>query len=69
MSEMKTVQYPLISIFFGIGYYYLKISDRFPGILRARLGFDHEPSGEIYYNIQVAPWLYFTPDLQIVGSA
>jgi len=53
----------------GIGYYYLKISDHLPRILRARFGLDHEQGGEIYYNIQVAPWLHFTPDLQIVGPA
>src|SRR5437016_9792761 len=36
----------------GIGYYYLKISDHLPRILRARFGLDHEQGGEIYYNIQ-----------------
>src|SRR5262245_23164973 len=53
----------------GIGYYYLKLSDDLPRLLRRRLGLDHNQGGELYYNFEVAPWLHLTPDLQIVGQA
>ena len=53
----------------GIGYYYLKLSDDPPHILRNRLGLDHDQGGEIFYNIAVAPWLHLTPDLQIISPA
>jgi porin len=53
----------------GIGYYYLKMSDNLPRILRNRLGLDHGQGGELYYNIEVARWLHITPDLQIIRPA
>jgi porin len=53
----------------GIGYYYMKLSDHLPRLLRNRLGLDHQQGGELYYNFQVTPWLHLTPDLQIVGQA
>lgn len=54
---------------FGIGYYYLKLSDDLPRIVRRRLLRDHDQGGEIFYNIEIAPWLHVTPDLQILGPA
>jgi porin len=53
----------------GIGYYYVKVSDNLPRILRNRLGLDHGQGGELYYNIEVARWLHVTPDLQIIRPA
>jgi porin len=58
---------------FGIGYYYMKISDELrdtlPPLLRTRLGLEHEQGVELFYNVAVTPWLHVTPDLQFVDSA
>lgn len=47
---------------FGAGYYYLDFSDDIP----ARLGIGSEQGVELYYNIEVFPWLHITPDIQII---
>ena len=52
---------------FGIGYYYLNITDKLPKLDQPRL--DDEQGVEIYYNIAVTPWLHITPDIQIVNPA
>jgi len=52
---------------FGVGYYYLAVSDKLPPIVRRRLG--DEKGVELYYNIAVTPWLHITPDLQIIDPA
>jgi len=58
---------------FGIGYYYMKISndlrDTFPPLLINRAGLDHEQGVELFYNIAITPWLHVTPDLQFIDSA
>jgi porin len=58
---------------FGIGYYYMKISDdlrgTLPPLLRDRLGLDHEQGVEIFYNLALTPWLHVTPDLQFIDAA
>jgi porin len=47
---------------FGVGYYYANLSDDLPAILGA-----HSEQGvEVYYNIEVTPWLHVTPDLQVI---
>ena len=53
----------------GVGYYYLKLSDDLPRVLRNRLVLDHDQGGELFYNIVVTPWLHLTPDLQIISPA
>jgi porin len=45
----------------GIGYFYSAASDRFPWYM-----YDDEQGCELYYNIEAAPWLHITPDLQMV---
>ena len=45
---------------FGIGYYHLNMSDDLPGLRHSEQGI------EIYYNIEVTPWLHISPDLQVV---
>ena len=47
---------------FGVGYYYLNMSDDMP----AFLGMNAEQGVEMYYNIEVTPWLHITPDLQVI---
>lgn len=47
---------------FGIGYYYLDFSGDLPSLL----GLSHEQGVELYYNIEVTPWLHITPDVQVI---
>jgi len=47
---------------FGIGYYLLNLSDDLPALL----GVDAEQGVELFYNIEVTPWLHITPDLQVI---
>jgi porin len=54
---------------FGIGYYYLQFSDHIVAALRRRLSLDHEQGGELFYNIELLPWLHVTPDIQIIGPS
>jgi porin len=54
---------------FGIGYYYLKFSGDIPESLRRRLSLDHEQGTELFYNVEVFPWLHVIPDLQIIGPS
>ncbi len=49
---------------YGIGYYHLNLSEDLPPILNV----DSEQGVEIYYNIEVTPWLHITPDLQIITN-
>ena len=49
---------------FGVGYYYMAISDKIGPVL-GKLGQD-EQGIEIYYNIAVTPWLHISPDIQII---
>ena len=56
---------------FGVGYYYLALSDDLKDTLqqvprRFRPEVGDEQGVEIYYNIAVTPWLHITPDLQII---
>ncbi len=47
---------------FGLGYYYLEMSDE----LVSFLDLDSEQGIELYYNIEVTPWLHVTPDFQYI---
>ncbi len=47
---------------FGVGYYYVDVSDDIPDLLNI----GSEQGVEIFYNIEVTPWLHITPDLQII---
>lgn len=48
----------------GVGYYLLNMSDDLPAIL----GMDAEQGVEVYYNIEVTPWLHITPGLQVIAD-
>jgi carbohydrate-selective porin OprB len=52
---------------FGIGYYYLVLSDKLPKLIQH--GARGEQDGELGYNIAVTPWLRIAPDLEIVSPA
>lgn len=47
---------------FGVGYYLLDLSDGLPGVLGANV----EQGVELFYNIEVTPWLHITPDIQVI---
>ena len=48
---------------FGLGYFYTKWSD-IP--LTNALGISNSQGVELFYNIEVTPWLHITPDLQVL---
>ena len=48
---------------FGIGYFYTEFSD---GIFLEEFGIDNTQGVELFYNIEIAPWLHITPDLQVI---
>ncbi len=45
---------------FGVGYYFVDLSNDLPYWLNSEQGV------EMYYNIQITPWLHITPDLQVI---
>ncbi|MCK6456036.1 MAG: carbohydrate porin [Phycisphaerae bacterium] len=46
----------------GIGYYHVNVSDDLPELLDM-----HSEQGvELYYNIEVTPWLHISPDVQVL---
>jgi porin len=49
---------------YGVGYYCLNFSNQLPGIFNANV----EQGVELFYNIEVTPWLHITPDLQIIAD-
>jgi porin len=46
----------------GIGYYFANLSDRINPVF----GLNSEQGVELFYNIEVTPWLHVTPDLQCI---
>lgn len=50
---------------FGVGYYYLGLSDDLKAFPRL-LPLGDEQGVELFYNIAVTPWFHLTPDLQVV---
>jgi porin len=47
---------------YGVGYYYLALSDQLPSVFCKEVGV------ELYYNIEITPWLHISPDIQIIGD-
>jgi porin len=54
---------------FGIGYYYLRFSRDIPSALRRRLNLDREQGVELFYNVEIFPWLHVTSGLQIISPS
>ena len=51
----------------GIGYFYTDISNNFGEIVQNRFG---DTKGfEMFYNIEVTPWLHITPDFQVIDPS
>lgn len=52
---------------FGIGYYYVELSDEFPKEISR---FFDDPQGfEIFYNVEATPWAHITADFQILDTS
>jgi porin len=48
----------------GFGYFYVQLSDKLGRIIEREFG--DSQGYEIFYNIEVTPWLHITPDFQII---
>jgi porin len=51
---------------FGVGYFYLGVSDRLKDLAPILLPRRDEQGVELYYNVAVTPWCQITPDLQVI---
>ncbi len=51
---------------FGVGWYYVGASNQFGPIPRAVFGPTDGSGLELYYNIQINPWMNITPDIQFI---
>jgi porin len=55
---------------FGVGYYYIDVSNpQFTGPLADRDFLRDEYGIEAYYNIALTPWMKLTPDIQVIRPA
>ncbi len=52
---------------FGIGYYYVELSDKLPPIVR--LLAEDLQGMEAFYNVEATPWLHVTLDYQMIDSS
>ena len=50
---------------FGVGWYYVGLSDALPGVLVG----DHGQGVELFYNFAVTRWLHVTPDIQVIDPS
>ena len=51
---------------FGIGYFHTSLSDELPNFV-SPLFFEDADGAEVFYNIEVNPWLHITPNLQFIN--
>lgn len=51
---------------FGVGYFYLGISDVLKRSARPLTPLRDEQGVELYYNARITPWFQLTPDLQVI---
>ncbi|MDA8239345.1 MAG: carbohydrate porin [Nitrospiraceae bacterium] len=55
---------------FGVGYYYMDISQpKFSGLFSTSELLRDEQGGEAYYNFAITPWMKLTPDIQFIRPA
>ena len=55
---------------FGIGYYYIDVSNpKFTGPLATRTALRDEQGLEAYYNFAITPWMKLSPDIQVIRGA
>jgi porin len=53
---------------FGVGYLHVSLSDELPNFI-SPLFFDSADGVEVFYNIEVNPWLHITPDFQFLNAS
>jgi porin len=51
---------------FGIGYFYLGVSEPLKNLAPNLLPLQNENGVELYYNVQATPWCQITPDIQVI---
>lgn len=51
---------------FGVGYFYVGVSDPLKNLAPNLLPLQNEKGVELYYNMQATPWCQITPDLQVL---
>jgi porin len=54
---------------FGVGYFYLGLSDNFTNLVSPFIELQDEQGIEVFYNYAVTPWCRLTCDLQVVDSS
>jgi porin len=55
---------------FGIGYYYIDVSNpTFTGVFTTRSALSNEYGFEAYYNIALTPWMILAPNIQVIRPA
>lgn len=55
---------------FGVGWYYTKTSEELAPFIAAVVGGVGDSQGvELFYNAEVTPWFYLTPDVQYISPA
>ena len=54
---------------FGVGYFYLGLSDNFTNLVSPFIELQDEQGIEVFYNYAVTPWCRLTCDLQAVDSS
>jgi porin len=54
---------------FGVGYYYVGISNGLRNFAPRLVPLDDEQGVELFYNIGITPWCHVTPDLQVIIPA
>jgi porin len=50
---------------FGVGYYYVGLSDNLKDFAPRLLPLRNEQGVEVFYNVGFTPWFHLTPDLQV----
>ncbi len=53
---------------FGVGYFHLSLSDELPNFISPML-FDDADGMEVFYNIEINPWLHITPNFQLINPS
>jgi len=53
---------------FGVGYFHTSLSDKLPDLI-SPLYYDDVDGVEVFYNIEVKPWLHITPDFQYLNPS
>jgi porin len=53
---------------FGVGYYYQEVSNQVSNFVATLADLDDGQGGEIWYSIELTPWMHLTLDFQVIES-